>query len=292
MPFEEACLCEKSHQKLVSGCTEESEDMLSAEYLNQLVTRFQESKDNTIEAQFDLDCLAWIISQAPPVCPPAPVPRDKTIDCITNLEAFKHLSKHNAPSFLHLHATGGVSKITQHLMEHLSTICVNDSSTYYLLPGSIVYFEFNGKDPIPKQMASMIAYFVSVAFSRFDRPSVIAPLTRYNHQRCWTLDDLFLIFTHVKSANNMKDLTFAVGRMDLCDEPTLQLFLRYMKLLTDRQRERVFFIISTQGDEEALSKYPTDWARVNLENVAPELYTKTIEEEMSLNSDLQPLSPS
>lgn len=269
IPFERVYDCRMEHQKIVLGRINDDDNIYAPEALDRLASYIKAVQDHRFETEHDAECFGWFLSQAPPLYPSAPVLTNKQIESIPQSDQFIHWSKQVTPSFLHLHAPSGVSEVSRQLAQHLNSARLLDNTREYQLTGEIVYFEINDEDITCSKMESMIAYFITVMIARFAFKGM-NHLQRMYHQRSWTLHDLLKTF-HLIRIGLDSNVFFAVGRLDLCDENSQRHFLRHMKLLTEGFRLRAAMIVTTQGSAESISKYPEDWLRLDIGEVAAEI---------------------
>ena len=220
------------------------------------------------EAQ--LIAFEWIVSQAPPIYPPPPVPVPQLVGELIYTKNYSQWSQQNIFHVLHLHGTVDVSPVSRQLVQHLNSRNRYGRTKNADSPGQIVYFEFSDKNNAEGQMRHMLAYFISMML--FCSANWMHHIEGILHRRSWSLEELMWKFHLLQIRFEDRYMCFAVGRLDLCEEKSLQVFLKHMELATANQWKRPSFILTSQGDKDHLSKYPMDWIKLDVRELGAELY--------------------
>lgn len=270
VPFEHVFISSVPHRSIVQGSMDETQGIIPWKIAKSFSTIVKEAQVLRFDNEAQSNAFEWIVSQAPPIYPPPPIPVPQLVRQLIHSETYSQWLRGKVFHVLHLHGTVDVPPVSRQLVQHLNSRNRNGRTADLGSPGQIVYFEFSDKNNAERQMRNMLAYFISTMLLR--SPDWIQQMELFLRHRSWSLEDLMWIFHLLQVRFEDRYMCFAVGRLDLCEEKSLQIFLQQMKLATTRQWKRPAFILTSQGDEGHLSKFPVDWVRLDVGELGAELY--------------------
>ncbi|KAK6450397.1 hypothetical protein FP744_10006647 [Trichoderma asperellum] len=176
---------------------------------------------------------------------------------LANQEAYKNCLDSRGPHILYIDCYAEEASRAAMLSQYVRTMYdhhVDDMSQHpysYRLP---FYFEFNQFDTRYNSIKAMIITFLCEMVSRHwhTSPTIRLVLRNFHYYRCWSLKDLFKLFTEIRKCPFVNSYTLFLCCWDSCIEDERTWFLTRVLEQHSRSELDYTIVITTRGPDKFL----------------------------------------
>lgn len=210
---------------------------------------------------------------------------------LANQDAYKNSLDSRGPYILHVDChteeASRAAMLSQYIVTEYDYHVKKKLDNYSIVT---FYFEFNEFDTRYNSIKAMLITFLCEMMSRHwhDSPTIRLLLRNFHYYRCWSLRDLFKLFTEIRKCPFVNNYTLFLCCWDSCKEDERTWFLT--RVLEQHSRSELDYriVITTSGPDEFL-KNSIDHSQVLDLGQCPEPLHGYAEDEKDNASGFKPL---
>lgn len=207
-----------------------------------------------------------------------PEAKPPLISWIIEHDAFQELHKKPGPQTVYIHAglqgaqAVDMKAITEKLYiayEYVKDEDIGPTGTGGQPGEAAFYFEFDRNDSRRSSIEAMVTSYICAFACRFwynEEHEVRWSAEYLAVFRCWSLEDLVVLFLNAHEANSMKNVTVILGQFDQCDEAGRQVFLAALRRRQSYNEIDFKLVITTNRPEESISEVLPPGCSISLDD--------------------------